>query len=243
MKHVLTLAAAALFCAAPLRADPGPLTVFAAASLRGALEEITLDRDTPVTISYGGSGTMARQVAAGAPADLVILASEAWMSWLATQEVRNLSASEPLTGNSLVVIAAQGTPALSGPADLVARLEGGYLAIGQRDAVPAGSYARQWLQTAGIWDAVTPHLAETDNVRAALALVAQGQAQFGVVYGSDTVAEPAVSVVFEIPAKAHDAIVYPAAALTPAGARFLDELQAEPAQAILADWGFTPAAE
>jgi molybdate transport system substrate-binding protein len=110
--------------------------------------------------------------------------------------------------------------------------------MGQRDAVPAGSYARAWLTHAGLWQQLQSRLAETDNVRAALALVARGDAPLGVVYASDAQAEPEVQTIYEVPAEAHAPITYPAAALTAKGKALVDFLTTDAAQAILVDHGF-----
>ncbi|MEX3316920.1 molybdate ABC transporter substrate-binding protein [Sulfitobacter sp. PS-8MA] len=227
--------------ATPLRAGAEPpVTVFAAASLRGVLEEIAAAFPGPLSLAYGGSGTMARQVAAGAPADVVLLASSDWMDWLEGQG-RLQGPSQIFARNRLVLIAPAGAAPLA-EAEIAPRLgDRGRLAMGQRVAVPAGVYARQWLQQAGLWDALQSRLAETDNVRAALALVARGDAPLGVVYASDARAEPQVEVVMEIPDEAHDPITYPAAALTPEGAALVAFLMSDTAQAILADHGFLKA--
>ncbi|WP_370402227.1 molybdate ABC transporter substrate-binding protein [Sulfitobacter sp. JB4-11] len=221
-------------------ADTPRVTVFAAASLRGVLEDVAADHDIPLSLSFGGSGAMARQIAAGAPADLAILASKDWMAWLVSQGVVAPDAPQPVAGNALVLIGAKGAPAMADPATLKDRLGGGRLAMGQRDAVPAGVYARQWLEYAGLWPGIETHLAETDNVRAALALVARGDAPLGIVYASDATAEPRVSVVYEIPGHAHDPVTYPAAALTPAGERLLAHLLTPAVQGRFAAHGFAP---
>ncbi len=227
--------------ALPLRAE-APVTVFAAASLRGALEEIAAAFPTPLVLAYGGSGTMARQVAAGAPADVVLLANSDWMDWLADQGIAAADEAQIIARNHLVLIAPFGTAPLSQPADLPARLgPTGRLAMGQRDAVPAGSYAREWLTHEGMWEGLQSRLAETDNVRAALVLVARGDTPFGVVYASDAHAEVDVQIVYEVPADTHAPITYPAAALTPAGAALVSFLTTEQAQAILEDHGFVRA--
>lgn len=227
--------------ALPLRAE-APVTVFAAASLRDALEEIAAAFPTPLVLAYGGSGTMARQVAAGAPADVVLLANSDWMDWLADQGIAAVDEAQIIARNHLVLIAPFGTAPLSQPADLPARLgPTGRLAMGQRDAVPAGSYARDWLTHEGMWEGLQSRLAETDNVRAALVLVARGDTPFGVVYASDAHAEVDVQIVYEVPADTHAPITYPAAALTPAGAALVSFLTTEQAQAILEDHGFVRA--
>ncbi|UOA14030.1 molybdate ABC transporter substrate-binding protein [Sulfitobacter dubius] len=229
-----------VFCSLvlPLRAE-APLTVFAAASLRGALEEIAAAFPAPLILAYGGSGTMARQVAAGAPADVVLLANSDWMDWLADQGITAAEEAQIIARNHLVLIAPVGTAPLSQPADLPARLgPTGRLAMGQRDAVPAGSYARDWLTHEGLWEGLQSQLAETDNVRAALALVARGDTPFGVVYASDAHAEDDVQIVYKVPADTHAPITYPAAALTPEGTALVDFLTTQKAQAILEDHGF-----
>ena len=229
-----------LFCglALPLRAE-APLTVFAAASLRGALEEIAEAFPAPLVVAYGGSGTMARQVAAGAPADVVLLANTDWMDWLSDQGISTAEQAHIVARNHLVLIAPRGTAALSQPADLPVRLgRMGRLAMGQRDAVPAGSYAREWLTHEGLWESLQSQLAETDNVRAALALVARGDTPFGVVYASDAHAEDDVQIVYEVPADTHAPITYPAAALTPEGTALVDFLITQKAQTIFEDHGF-----
>lgn len=219
------------------------VTVFAAASLRGALEEIAAGTPNEVSLSFGGSGTMARQVAAGAPADVVVLASTLWMDWLVSEGVIAVDEAVFVATNRLVLIGPQGAAALDNLADLPARLGNQRLAMGHREAVPAGTYARQWLEAAGLWDAVQDQLAETDNVRAALSFVARGAAPLGIVYASDALAEPAVKVLWQVPPSAHEAIQYPAAALTPKGHAFLANLTSARAAAIFASHGFTPVHE
>ena len=188
---------------------------------------------------------MARQVAMGAPADLVILANEAWMTWLDDQAAL-ATAPEPLLGNSLVVIGEAGATALV-PADLPARLGDGRLAIGHTLSVPAGIYGKAWLESAGLWGEVAAKLAETENVRAALALVAWQETSLGVVYASDAVAESRVSVVYEIPPESHPPVRYPAA-ITASGqqneaARLLDYLKSDEARAAFERHGFLPPPE
>ncbi len=221
-------------------ADPPPVTVFAAASLRGVLEDVTESYDSTLSLSFGGSGTMARQVAAGAPADLVILANTDWMDWLVDQGVVAGESTQAVAGNRLVVIGPAGTTPLGEPGLLPVQLGTGRLAMGQRDAVPAGIYARQWLAASGLWDSLQIRLAETDNVRAALALVARADAPFGIVYASDAAAEARVDVVFTIPPNTHDPITYPATALSPAGADLLAFLMSPVTQSRFAAHGFAP---
>lgn len=242
----LLLALALMALPAASRADPQPVTIFAAASLRGALDAAAQGYAGPVSLSFGGSGTMARQVAAGAPADLVILANMAWMDWLVD---RTLIAGGPIADtpvyllqNQLALVATTSSEIDPDPAHLAQSLSGNRLAMGQRDAVPAGIYARQWLQATGQWDALRDQLAETDNVRAALALVARGDAPLGIVYRTDAAAEAQVRIIHLIPSSLHDPIVYPAAARTDAGRAFLAHLQSPQSRDIFARAGFVSVA-
>jgi len=229
-------------------AQQQPVTVFAAASLRDALTQIAADYPAEVTFSFAGSGTLARQIAAGAPADAVVLAHSDWTAWLAARDLLQPGTLRDVAGGRLVVVAAAGAASLvDGPNTdgpdaeaLIAALDGGRLAMGQREGVPAGVYAREWLTTIGAWEALLPHLAETDNVRAALALVALGAAPMGVVYASDAVAEPRVSVIYTVPEGTHSPIRYPAAAITPEGRDFIALLSTPQAKAVFAQHGLTP---
>jgi len=220
-----------------------PVTVFAAASLSGVIQEIAQDYPQPVVFSFGGSGAMARQVAARAPADLVVLANPIWITWLEGQGIVARDTATVVARNALVVIGPKGAHRLEDGAAIAEALGTGRLAMGHRDAVPAGNYARQWLQQIGQWEALSQRLAETDNVRAALALVARGDAPLGIVYASDALAEPAVDVLYAVPSRFHDPIQYPAVALTPKGADFLTHLSTPMAASIFARHGFRKAPE
>lgn len=230
-----------LICpASHAQADEVTVTVFAAASLRGALDEVAQHYPGDIRLSYGGSGTIARQIAAGAPADIVILADQTWMNWLATQGVKiNLPQRDLLT-NTLALIAPIDSAKTSNCMDDLSLLlpPRERLAMGQRDAVPAGRYAQDWLRHIGQWENLAPRLAETDNVRAALALVARAQVPLGVVYATDAQAEPRVKVLCIVPEETHRPILYPAAQLTPQGAAFWAHLVAAPAAEIFKDHGF-----
>ncbi|GAA6176684.1 molybdate ABC transporter substrate-binding protein [Sulfitobacter pacificus] len=224
----------------PFAARAEQITVFAAASLRGVLEDIAAPSPQKARLSFGGSGTMARQVAAGAPADVVVLANRLWMDWLTTQGINTLSVPVTIAGNRLVLIGAKAAPPLTSTDEITTRLGTSRLAMGQRDAVPAGTYAKQWLNHMGLWDELSTHLAETDNVRAALALVAWGEVPLGVVYASDAFAEPQVRVLLTAPLEAHEPITYLAASLTPAGAKYITNLTTAASAAIFASHGFAP---
>lgn len=225
---------------------PDRATIFAAASLQGALDTaIAAYGDAKIVVSYGGSGTIARQIASGAPADIVILASTEWMDWLADQSLLLPGTRADLLSNSLVLV----TPRDAAPVDpsaqgLLERLgPEGRIAVGQVASVPAGIYARVWMLNAGLWPALQSRLAETENVRAALALVSRGETPLGVVYGSDAQADPGVRPAYVIPAGLHPPIRYPAALVRGASAPaadFLTWLYTAPASAIFANHGFVP---
>lgn len=231
---------------------PAPLwaqdvTVFAAASLKNALEQAaavwTQDTGTKVVLSFAGSSALARQIDAGAPADLFISANEGWMDHLAAQGLIQTDSRVVLLGNRLVLIGPAGAAPLGplGPGtDLAARLGTDRLALALTEAVPAGIYAKAALVHLGLWPQVADKTAPTDNVRAALALVALGETPLGVTYASDAVAQPKVSVLATFPADSHPAIHYPAALISDKAqaAAFLDFLQTPRAQAIFADAGF-----
>ena len=235
-----------LLAAGPARAD---VTVFAAASLAGALgdaaQAFEAQGGAHARLVFAGSSALARQIEAGAPADLFVSANTEWMDALQSRALIDPETRVDLLGNSLVLVGpAPVTPVAPAALDLTALLGGGRLAMALVDAVPAGIYGRAALQSLGQWDAVAPQVAQADNVRAALALVATGEAPLGVVYATDAVAEPRVGVVMTFPEGSHPPITYPAAvtmgAAEAAQARaFLDWLQSAEAQAIFARHGFT----
>ncbi|MCG7573351.1 molybdate ABC transporter substrate-binding protein [Phaeobacter sp. CNT1-3] len=226
------------------------VTVFAAASLRDALSEVgdAWQRDTGHSIrySFAGSSALARQVETGAPADLVILANAAWMDHLDARGAVEGDSRLPLLSNRLVLIAPAGTgpydPALGVGDTIRHRMADGRMAMALVDAVPAGIYGKAALQSLGIWDTVAPQVAQTDNVRAALALVALGEAPLGIVYASDLLAEPRVQALHTFAPENHPAILYPAALVTghdnPAAAALLDYLNSPIAKEIFLRHGF-----
>lgn len=222
------------------------VTVFAAASLTDALTEIAADyeRDegAAVRLSFGASGAVARQVQAGAPADVVILADTEWMDRLDAAG-RITERRTDLLRNALVVIARTGADDRQDPFGMLA--EDGRLAIGDPESVPAGTYARTWLQTSGRWDAVKDRLVFGSDVRAVRAFVARGEAALGVVYRSDVVGRTDIRIVLEPPAAEQPAIVYPAAEVVGGGREaqaFLDYLGTPAAAAVFRRYGFEPAA-
>jgi len=240
-RMILVLKLLAFGCASAPSVWAENLTVFAAASLKNALEDIATKHDSRITFSFAGSGTLARQVAAGAPADVVVLASTEWMDWLESKTP--LTQRHDVAGNRLVLVGPKGAHPMTAitTQTLQTRLGDGRLALGQTDSVPAGIYAKAWLTTTGLWETLKPQLAETDNVRAALSLVSRGETPLGVVYNSDAQADASVAILYDVPPNQHPKIRYPAAATTPAGEAFVTFLSSQTAHAIFAEQGFIPA--
>lgn len=242
---IAPLVAAVSLCLAP-PAKAEEVVVFAAASLKTALDGVAAgfmaDTGHRVTISYGGSNALAQQILAGAPADIYLSAAETWMDAVERAGMVTDATRVDLWGNSLVLVAKDAGPVDLASVDLAALLGDGKLSMAMVDAVPAGQYGKAALQALGLWDAVAPKVAQAENVRAALALVALGEAPFGVVYGSDAVAEPGVTVVATFPANSHPAIVYPGALLMgatdPADRAFYDALKTRAASDRFAAQGF-----
>lgn len=249
----LALGLAALAGCSPPPAEGEPPMVLAAASLQGALDEAidlwAAEGHPRPTVSYAGSSALARQIEAGAPADLFISADEAWMDALQDQSLIREGSRAVLVGNGLVLIApaeaAVATALLAPGAELSAALGDGRLAMADPESVPAGRYGKAALTALGHWDAVRDHVAPTENVRAALALVERGAAPLGVVYATDARASSRVRVVAVFPEDAHPPIVYPVAVIAasahPEAEALRRFLLSPPAQAVLARHGFSPA--
>lgn len=228
------------------------VTVFAAASLKTALDEIARDYraetgETP-TISYAGSSALARQIQLGAPADVFISANSAWMEVLEAEDLIAPGTRGDLLANRLALVAhGPTTPVeITADLDLPALLGQGRLAMALVDAVPAGIYGKQALTRLTLWDAIAPQVAQTDNVRAALALVSLGEAPLGITYRTDALADPDVSILSLFPEDSHDPIRYPAAALAgraEAARPFLDWLRGAEARATFERHGFAVLAE
>jgi len=228
---------------------PRAPVVLAAASLQeslGAAADAWARHGHPrPVLSFAASSALARQVAAGAPADLFVSADEEWMDYLAQRRLMRLETRADFLANRLVLIA----PAASrlrlavGPRmALGAALGSGRLAVADPDSVPAGRYAKTALMRLGAWPQVAGRLARAENVRAALALVARGETPLGVVYATDALAEPRVRVVSEFPASSHAPITYPLArparADNPEGEAFRRFLLSAEARAIFRRYGF-----
>lgn len=225
-----------------LMAGPGvaaPLVVFAAASLKEPVDVIAAEFGD-VVVSYGGSGTLARQVQLGAPADVILLANTEWMDVLETAGA--VSGVQVFAGNTLV-LAGRGADVPLTPEGLRMALGDGRLAMGFTAAVPAGIYGKQALDTLGVWDVAGPRVVEVDNVRAALALVARDEAPLGVTYATDLRAVDGLRAVAVFPAESHDPIRYVGALVSddPRAAAFLAAVTGARGQAVLAGAGFGPA--
>jgi molybdate transport system substrate-binding protein len=224
-----------------------PVLVFAAASLKTALDEIAAawaaSSGKRATISYAGSNTLAKQIEAGAPAALFISADLDWMHYLAGRGLIRPETRTNLLGNSLVLIAPkdEAKPVEIGPG-LADRLAGGRLAMADVNAVPAGRYGKAALEKLGAWAGMKDRIAQAESVRAALLLVSRGEAPLGIVYRTDAVADPTVAVVATFPPDSHPPIVYPAA-LTKAAdadaAALLAFLRSRPARAVFEKQGFS----
>ncbi|MEO0621991.1 MAG: molybdate ABC transporter substrate-binding protein [Pseudomonadota bacterium] len=220
----------------------GPVTLFAAASLTDALTEIVAGADHEIRTSFAASSTLSRQIAAGAPADLLMLASPVWMDWLEDAGLLSPDTRRMATSNRLVLISPAGDAQSPGEAPTLLQNVPGRIAVGDPDHVPAGIYAQAALISLGLWEALSPRLARADNSRAALALVARGEAPFGIVYETDALIEPRVAIVARFDPATHPPIRYPLAIAKgqdrPAVRRLYARILGDEGQAILAAHGF-----
>ena len=249
--HLLRLVSTALFLlAAPGVLHAESLLVFAAASLKPALERIVAlpdaDGSAPPKVSYAASSQRARQIEAGAPAAVFISADQDWMDWLDERKLVVGDSRANLLGNALVLVAPNDSALqldIKPGFDLVGALGAdGHLALAEPDSVPAGKYAKAALLQLGVWSEVEHRIVAADNVRAALNFVVRGEVPLGIVYRSDAVSEPMVRVVATFPDSAHAPIVYPVAIVaghdSPAARNLIERLRAPPAQAIFRAYGF-----
>ncbi len=225
------------------------ISVFAAASLKTVLEEISVsyerDYGEAVSITVAGSSILARQIDLGAPADIFVSANALWMDHLENAERVIPGTRRDVAGNSLLLIQSENAPQSSTTLlEALSTLQAERVAMGLVEAVPAGIYGRSALEYLDIWDLVEPNVVQTDNVRAALALVALGEVEYGIVYKSDGKVEPRVKIVAEFPQDSHESIVYPAALVrgrnNPSAGGFLDYLVSEKAQSTFIAHGFQP---
>jgi molybdate transport system substrate-binding protein len=226
------------------------ITVFAAASLKNALDDVdtafTKQSGVKVVVSYGASSALVKQIEQGAPADVFVSADLQWMDYGVQKKVIKDDTRVNLLGNKLVLIAAKDAKidnVTIGPGFDLAKLAGdGRVATGDVRAVPVGLYAKAALERLGAWAAVEPKMAMTENVRFALRLVARGEAPLGIVYATDAKVEPAVKIIGVFPDDAHDPIVYPAAATVgakSAAKSYLNFLRSAAARSIFESFGFS----
>ena len=239
----------------PLRASADDLLVFAAASLKPALDEIIATPDAKavcaakaceIKASYAASSQLEHQIEAGAPAAIFISADQDWMNTADSKGRIIKETRADMLGNALVLVAPKDSKValkIAPKFDLAGALgKDGHIALGEPNSVPAGKYAKASLTSLGVWDSIQARVVSADNVRAALNFVAKGEAPLGVVYRSDAVSEPAVRVVDTVPDASHAPIVYPAAIVTdhdtPAARKLLELLRAPSSQAIFTRYGF-----
>ena len=234
----------------PASAQEKTITVFAAASMKNALDDIdaayTAKTGVKIVVSYAASSALAKQIEQGAPADVFISADTDWMDYTTAKKNINETTRVNLLGNSIVLIAPKDSRidnvAIGDGFDLAKLAGGGKIVTGDVKSVPVGKYAKAALEKLGAWEAAQSKFAMTENVRAALTLVARGEAVLGIVYATDAKVEPGVKIVGTIPENSHPPIIYPVAATTTAKAEaadYLAFLRTAAAKAILEKYGFT----
>jgi len=256
MRLAARLIALACLIAVALSTQAGarPLTVFGAASLKETLDEAAAlyarSGGGPVRVAYGASSALARQIEDGAPADVFVSADRDWMDALQAKGLIDTRTRRDVAGNALVLVVPAASPAraiaLRRGVDLRPVLgRDGRIALALTGSVPAGKYGKAALQSLDAWSMLQPRVVEAENVRAALQLVARGEAALGVVYASDARAEPRVRVVAHFAPSLHPRIVYPAARLRasthPRSAAFVAWLASPAGQAVFRRHGFVPA--
>ena len=247
---VVSIGALPLCAQAQQTTDGRSILVFAAASMKNALDDVdaAFAKQTGIAAvaSYDASSALMKQIEQAAPADVFISADQKWMDYGSQQHLIDDKTRVNLLGNTLVLIAGKdsklGAVTIGPNTDLAGLAGSGRIATGDVRAVPVGLYAKQALQKLGLWDAVEPKLAMVGNVRAALVLVARGEAPLGIVYATDAKVEPAVKIIAAFPDDSHEPIVYPAAATRsakPAAALYLGFLRSAAARAIFERYGFS----
>jgi molybdate transport system substrate-binding protein len=231
-------------------AKSAEVRVFAAASLKNALDEVAKIYESKtgdkIVTSYAASSALAKQIESGAPADIFFSADLDWMDYLQKKDLIDTASRKTLLGNTLVLIAPKdSTVSLTIDKNfplLEALGPDGKLAMADVNAVPAGKYGKAALAYLGVWEAVKPRVAQAENVRAALAFVARGETPLGIVYGTDAKVEPAVKVVGTFPENSHPKIEYPIALLAsanPEARRFLEFVESPEAAPAFEAQGFT----
>lgn len=233
------------------RAQDKELVIFAAASMKNALDEAAASfvkqtgKPAP-KISYAASNTLAKQIEAGAPADIFVSADLDWMDYLAQKALIKPETRVSLLGNKIVLVAPRDSakPIAVVPGfSLASALGTGKLAMGNVEAVPAGKYGKAALEKLGAWNGVKHQIAQADSVRAALQLVSRGEAPLGIVYQTDAASDPKVAIVGTFPEDSHPPIVYPVAVTKEStnedAARFVTYLRSPEAKPVFERQGFT----
>jgi molybdate transport system substrate-binding protein len=244
----LMLAGLASSTQAPAQA--GDVVVFAAASLKNALDAITAQWQTEtgkkVVISYAASSALAKQIEQGAPAQMFISADLDWMDYAAQKHLIKPETRSNLLGNRIVLIAPKDkaqSVEIKPAFDLVKILGSGRLAMANVDAVPAGKYGKAALEKLGVWSSVSDKVAQAENVRAALLLVSRGEAPAGIVYQTDAAAEPNVKIIGTFPEDTHPPIIYPialtASAANPDAEALLAYIKSARAKPVFEAQGFS----
>jgi molybdate transport system substrate-binding protein len=234
----------------PALAQDKSLTIFAAASMKNALDDIdaayTAKTGIKIVASYAASSALAKQIEQGAPADIFLSADTDWMDYATVNKNINEPTRVNLLGNSIVLIAPKDSRvdnvAIGQGFDLAKLAGDGKIATADVKSVPVGKYAKASLEKLGAWTAAEPKFAMTENVRAALALVARGEAPLGIVYSTDAKVEPGVKIVGAFPADSHPPIIYPVAATAtakPEATEYIAFLRSAAAKAIFEKYGFT----
>jgi molybdate transport system substrate-binding protein len=232
------------------RAQSGDVVVFAAASLKNALDDINTqwqkETGKKAAISYGASSALAKQIEQSAPAQMFISADLDWMDYVAQKNLIKPETRSNLLGNRIVLIAPKDkaqTIDIKPGFDLAKIVGDGRLAMANVDSVPAGKYGKAALEKLGVWAGVSGKVAQAENVRAALLLVSRGEAPAGIVYQTDAAADPNVKIIGTFPEDTHPPIVYPIALTANAGnpdaAAFLEYIKSAKAKSLFEAQGFT----
>jgi molybdate transport system substrate-binding protein len=250
MKRAALACLLALLAAFPARAQERSITVFAAASLKNAIDDVnaafTKATGIKAVVSYAATSALVKQIEQGAPADVFLSADLRWMDYAAEKKLIKLDTRVNLLGNKLVLIAAKDstldTVTIGSGFDIAKLAGSGRIAVADMKAVPAGRYAKAALEALGAWAAAEKKLAQAENVRAALAYVSRGEAPIGIVYATDAKIDPGVRVVGTFPDGSHPPIVYPVAATAnarPEAARYLDFLRTPAVKSVFEAYGFS----
>jgi len=252
-RHLLALVLLILWstvCGIPASAQAPKLIVFAAASLKDALDEANAfyqrEKGQDTATSYAASSTLAKQIEAAAPADVFISADLDWMDYLAKRNLIKPETRANLLGNRLVLIApvaSSGKLSIAPNFPLAQALGNGRLAIADPNGVPAGRYGKAALESLGVWSSVADRLAPAENVRATLALVSRGEAPLGIVYQTDANSDKGVQIVGTFPENTHPPIIYPiavvASSTNPGASGYVAFLKSPAARPIFEKHGFT----